>query len=460
MSLYELDPQSLELLLELQLRDAQRLRKGKHRQGEAMPDAELALELYQAELESLACFVSDRNMCRSIARAVELDADTIRIHAEVEQQAAQDRAHALGRHSKHTRSHAPPESASLAAEIIDDECLSKLKALYVDEYASFGPAAESSSWAAKRAKAPTAAALRPSQLRSCTACCAGDVPFFDVARCPCSHEYCRVCIASLFRASISDESLFPPRCCGQPIPLDSVKTFLPTRFVGEFRAKELEYGTPNRTYCHRSTCSTFVPPQFICGDTATCPRCRSETCVMCKGASHDDDCPEDVATQDILRIGAENGWQRCHACRRMVELNTGCNHISEHASTHTYALRCFPANMTTTACLCGAQFCYVCGAPWKNCACAQWDEERLLERANVIVDRDAHGRELGAARRAGLVDRERRNLVNHHQCVHDTWRSRMGRYRCDDCRQVMTEFIYECGRCRVLACRRCRYNRL
>lgn len=319
MSGYELDPKSLDLVLQLQLQDVQGLLKGKFREGDA-PDAELAMEMYKSELESLARCVSDRTMSRSIAQAVELDGDTIRGHAEVEQQATHDREQALSWDTPGGVQSSPaPEVAAL-----DDEFLSKLKALYVDEYRS-SAMAESSSWASKRVNTPTAASS--SQYRSCTAC-GGDVPFFDVARCPCSHEYCRGCIAELFKASISDESLFPPRCCGQPIPLALNQVFLPSRLVGEFRAKELEYGTPNRTYCHQSTCSTFVPPQFIQGDTATCVRCQSKTCIMCKGPSHEDDCPEDVATQELLLVAAENGWQRCHSCHRMVELNTGCNHIS------------------------------------------------------------------------------------------------------------------------------------
>ncbi|RFU80820.1 ibr finger domain-containing [Trichoderma arundinaceum] len=43
-----------------------RLIKGKHKEDEAPPDAELAASLYKLELESLATFYSDRLLCRRI----------------------------------------------------------------------------------------------------------------------------------------------------------------------------------------------------------------------------------------------------------------------------------------------------------------------------------------------------------------------------------------------------------
>lgn len=251
------DSDTEALILELQLQDVDRLIKGKQREGDAS-DAELAAELYKAELEIMFCLVSDRAMSRSLARAVVLDGDIIAAHADVEQQAEQDREQALTWDTlgQTERQRQPPET-------IDDEMINKLVCLYMEDVHS--KAGESSSQAAKR----TGSANRQCRCEACHA----DFPFFDVLRCPCSHEYCRGCIAELFRASLSDESLFPPRCCRQPIPLGLNQVFLSPKLVGEYRAKSLEYETPNRTYCHVATCSTFVPPPFIHDGVATCVRC-------------------------------------------------------------------------------------------------------------------------------------------------------------------------------------------
>jgi hypothetical protein len=82
------------------------------------------------------------------------------------------------------------------------------------------PVAESSAWAASRK------AKDKPMLGHCVAC-GDEKDFFDVARVPCrnGHEYCRGCLAELFRLSMNDETLFPPRCCSEPIPLEHVRFF-------------------------------------------------------------------------------------------------------------------------------------------------------------------------------------------------------------------------------------------
>ncbi|KAK6451378.1 hypothetical protein FP744_10007629 [Trichoderma asperellum] len=91
---YEIDQESLDLIIQLQLEDAQSMIKGKYREGEA-PDFELALDLFNAELESLHAFIHDREMGRSLARAVVSDEDIIRELCNEEEQATRDRMLAL-----------------------------------------------------------------------------------------------------------------------------------------------------------------------------------------------------------------------------------------------------------------------------------------------------------------------------------------------------------------------------
>jgi hypothetical protein len=102
----------------------------------------------------------------------------------------------------------------------------------------------------------------------------------------------------------------------------------------------------------------------------------------------------------------------------------------------------------------------VCGERWKTCGCAQWDEANLLDRANAIVDRNAGGQPIANRQRANLVERERINLMENHECEHASWRSRGGSHRCEECYDVLPNFIYECRQCSIMACRRCRFNRL
>ncbi|KAG8420645.1 hypothetical protein J3459_010861 [Metarhizium acridum] len=399
---YPIDNASLDLILRLQLEDAEGLLRGKHAFGEE-PDVEFAAQLFKNDLEQLQTFISDNIMSRSIAQATLMDGDAIQASIDEEQQATYDREYATNFDSTNN----PPRTYS-SVPLIDDEMMGKLAVLFVGagDLPTHAAHAESSSQGAK------AGELRADyNTRHCTGC-EEDVSYIDAIRCPCSHDYCRTCIAGLFEAAISDDSLFPARCCRQAIPLGLNQIFIPAKLAGRYRAKELEHGTPNRTYCHNSPCSTFIPPQFIRGNRATCVKCYSSTCTSCKGPAHESDCPPDVATLHVLRMANDRGWQRCSSCRILVELSTGCNHIT---------------------CRCGAQFCYVCGERWKTCACEQWHENRLLDRATAVVDRDA-GHGLDDAERAVRMEQEQQNLRDNHECRHETWRHREGSFQCEECR--------------------------
>ena len=223
----------------------------------------------------------------------------------------------------------------------DKEMLRKVAAIYMSEPADESGAsvlldfdcdadsesekskAESSAWGASRKTKD-----KP-MLGNCVAC-GDEKDFFEVARVPCKneHEYCRDCLAELFRLSMTDETLFPPRCCSEPIPLNRVRFFLPPELAKEFASKFDELNTKNRTYCHDRSCQTFVPVNAIENDIATCPNCERITCTMCKEPSHSGDCPEDTALQQLVDTADANQWQRGYQCNKFVELSHGCNHIT------------------------------------------------------------------------------------------------------------------------------------
>lgn len=106
-------------------------------------------------------------------------------------------------------------------------------------------------------------------------------------------------------------------------------------------------------------------------------------------------------------------------------------------------------------CPCGAQFCYACGLSWKTCPCPQWSEERLFARATqVVARRPAHANP--QAQFATAVQ----NLRDRHDCNHLLWLYVRGRHQCEECRQTLPTYIFECRQCNIQACNRCRRNRL
>ncbi|UKZ76365.1 hypothetical protein TrVFT333_004067 [Trichoderma virens FT-333] len=268
---HEIDQESLDLIIELQLQDAQSLIKGKYRDGDA-PDFEFALECFNAELQALHTLLHDQAMTRSMARAVVSDADIIRELVNQEEQAVRDRQLALNGFGSDdiprddfpqgdfTRDDFPQNGESSGT--MSDEMTNKLIVLYNggDEPS---PVAESS-----RMGRQSRALTRTSKRRRCIVC-NDEFPFVETLRCPCSHDYCRTCLTNYVKKAIDDESVFPPRCCGQPIPLSGVnQIFISPEILGKYRAKELEYNSAKRVYCHVPSCSKFVPTQFIQDEVA------------------------------------------------------------------------------------------------------------------------------------------------------------------------------------------------
>ncbi|KAI0145151.1 hypothetical protein GGR57DRAFT_517360 [Xylariaceae sp. FL1272] len=477
---------------ELLVEDAQNAignSKGKQAEG-MLSDEDLALQLFTEELDRASLYASDRRMTRSIQSAVRADQPAL-VQLELEERiAANDRemVAALSAGREEDDAEGPVNHGPSAAEI---EIWEKLDALYItgihdypidddnsdivetgDSDADVENQPETSSWAATRKS------KGPSQRRKCLACC-NTKHFTDLARAPCGHEYCRDCLQRLFRDAMTDESLFPPRCCRQSIPVETNRLFLPAGLVHQFKAKSVEFSTPNRTYCHRPTCSTFIPLQNIDNGVALCGSCGERSCSTCKGAAHEGDCPFDQELHRVLQIARQERWQRCPKCYTMIQLEIGCFHMT---------------------CKCHAQFCYLCGTPWKNCECAHWDEHRLFARAEEIYDRD-HGADdehevnddlgivnneradilFGEAHDEGTevvpvdvipaaprrttareegIDRIMQNLLANHECEHERWKGRCGPRQCEECGDVMPIFIYECRQCNIMACRRCRYHRL
>lgn len=316
MAAHGLDQEDRRLALQLQIEDLESLKqnqKRKQKEGD-FADDEAALDLYKQELEASMAFDQDRALCCSIAQAVRSDGDLVQSFV------AEDNSARQGPLNRGSTTSVPSIDG---ADSLDAGLLRRLEALNFLPDQTADSAGESSAQGADGDSVPD----KDVESRPCTVC-EDYRAASDLASCPCSHEYCHGCLSRLFDLATVDESLFPPRCCQQPILVDDHLEVLGPALVGKFKAKALELSTPNRTYCHRPECSTFIPPQYIQDGVATCVRCSGETCISCKGARHARDCPQDKATQDVLRLAKENGWQSCYSCHRLVELGIGCNHMS------------------------------------------------------------------------------------------------------------------------------------
>uniref|UniRef100_A0A0D2YBR8 IBR domain-containing protein n=1 Tax=Fusarium oxysporum (strain Fo5176) TaxID=660025 RepID=A0A0D2YBR8_FUSOF len=157
--------------------------------------------------------------------------------------------------------------------------------------------------------------------------CSDEFPIDMIFEAPCSHAMCQPCLIRSIRTAIKDESLFPPKCCGQAIPVDTTNTFIPEELLTECDNKREEYETTNRTYCSDKACSEFIPLRTIEAGIARCTRCETRTCLNCLSEAHEGTCTDDPESQRVIRLAEKHGWRRCEQCKNMVELTHGCFHI-------------------------------------------------------------------------------------------------------------------------------------
>ena len=307
---------------------------------------------------------------------------------------------------------------------------------------------------------------------NCTIC-DGSYRYLEAFNTPCDHYYCRGCFEALVEAFTRDESLFPLRCCQDPIPVAQVLPALPSKLRALFEQKHAEFSifSKDRLYCSNPNCSTFLGSSqgrlSLVG--IECLHCHVSTCPQCKESAHPgEECGVSASNEALQALAKTQGWQTCPGCSAVVELNLGCYHMT---------------------CRCRTHFCYLCAARWKTCDCVQWDEARLIVAAQEGVENEV-GQAAAArmARTAPAVFAERVEqraaiLRDNHHCERHTWRYRPGGGACGECHFRLPSYLlvrmlrcrhfwlmwltwhsfskYQiCTQCSFLACVRCSRNRL
>ncbi|OCT47908.1 hypothetical protein CLCR_03278 [Cladophialophora carrionii] len=153
----------------------------------------------------------------------------------------------------------------------------------------------------------------------CTSCFE-DTAKDDTSKLPCTHSYCRQCLATLITTALENEASFPPKCCLTAIPPSTIMSVLDAKQRNSYREKAAEFSIPHQERWYRD-----YPPGMQ---------------------------------------GAPIAEQRYAASVVAWLTNPPRNALKILASK-----RC--RHMT---CKCGAQFCYTCGKKWRSCSCTETDE--------------------------------------------------------------------------------------
>lgn len=418
-----MDPDSAALVAELVLQDIQNIastHEGKSRYGAPPSDEEIA---FQVQADNARMILSDFRLAQSIDRALDSDAALI-----IAAHAAEDDyryATALEREEE------PPEQSEWQ-RLMENHALAnswvnsgRVQVALLTGSTRIG--------ATVRAHEPETGAMvfgpvgagSSQGLRTACIICADRIYINVSVRAPCQHYYCHDCIRDLIRACTTDESLYPPRCCNQPFEERVFFPILSLQLRTTFQSKSREFNTLalHRVYCPTPTCSIFLGSSENSHGRIYCSSCYILVCTRCKQRAHPGPhCPEDTATIAVRELAEAQQWQTCPGCRDVIELNTGCFHMT---------------------CRCRTQFCYLCAELWKNCACPQWDEDRLVEVAHRRVA-DEMGEQAQAVRPFVFmrnVQQRVEELRNNHDCDGHWWHRRNGGAICEECNDYLPQFI-------------------
>lgn len=167
----------------------------------------------------------------------------------------------------------------------------------------------------------------------CTSCF-DDIPNKEAIGVPCRHRYCAPCFSQLIATALQNEDHFPPKCCLQEIPRRVLRKHLKAKELASFDDKALEYAVAvgSRYYCARPDCAKWIDTTKARSQNGAldCLHCSYSMCTTCRGPVHpaDQDCPQDIGLNSILEQAERAGWRRCYNCRALVELYSGCRHIT------------------------------------------------------------------------------------------------------------------------------------
>ncbi|CZT23738.1 uncharacterized protein RCC_09452 [Ramularia collo-cygni] len=297
-------------------------KKGKYSPSN-IPDPEVAYDDFRTYLQLRLQSLQDFKLARSIAHAVSADAPIIAELIEAERVAHQDRQLAFRMSNEEPDLEAPPPYTEIGDEAaILDDSITRL-GLQDEEPVDAGP----SGYVRGQVETLEKLASKSFQCSACTE----HFRLTETSELPCGDRYCGDCLKDFIMRPVRehDFTLLPARCCRLPVPQGVVATVLNEQEYQAYQSTEEEAATRDKTYCSSAECGQFVSPKYIVADTATCPRCRVGTCIICKNTGHEGDCPADPALQATLALGNEHNWQRCFSCRAMVAIEWGCNHMRQ-----------------------------------------------------------------------------------------------------------------------------------
>lgn len=196
----------------------------------------------------------------------------------------------------------------------------------------------------------------------------------------CQHRYCFSCMKQHVEVKLLHGTM--PKCphegCNIGLDVENCTKFLTPKLIEMMTQRKKENSIPvtEKVYCPNPKCSALMSKSEVLeyaksfgaerSAARKCTKCNGLFCIDCKVPWHSNmTCwdykkknPEDLKLKSLAN---RNLWRQCVKCNHMIELAEGCYHMT---------------------CRCGYEFCYTCGAEWKDkkatCSCPLWDEANII----------------------------------------------------------------------------------
>ncbi|KAF8253174.1 hypothetical protein K440DRAFT_627429 [Wilcoxina mikolae CBS 423.85] len=320
-------------------------------------DWDLAKSLLESDLQQQLQIWEDHVLAASMYRAAALDGELIEQEVSREIQVQADHALAeqidQGREIIEDNPPGPPQKRQRTAARLDPA----VEAIYNGYVSDITPvlwkdrgAGEGTSQDSEGLKKKN-----PRRIVDCDVCTEAKDDF-EMVSLGCGHNFCLDCLRLNFTLAIDTQNLDILRCC-QPIQVFYAADVLSEDELAEFH-RLLARNHPGRKIQCSGGCGTILLPAWMQHDFGLCMTCNHQTCLICGKASHTGECPNDSDTQSLFDVAETEKWQRCFQCGTVVQLQTGCYHIT---------------------CRCRGEFCYICGVKWKTCTCPTFEEQALID---------------------------------------------------------------------------------
>ncbi|XP_058203296.1 E3 ubiquitin-protein ligase RSL1-like [Rhododendron vialii] len=198
----------------------------------------------------------------------------------------------------------------------------------------------------------------------------------------CLHRYCFSCMKQHVEVKLLNGML--PKCphegCNSELKIETSRKFLTPKLI-EIMSQRLEEASipvTEKIYCPYPDCSALMSKSEVLEyskrtlfgterlGVRKCSKCEKLFCINCKVPWHSNTSCLDYKSRNpyppaadakLKTLADENLWRQCVKCNHMIELESGCYHMT---------------------CRCGYEFCYTCGSEWKNkkatCSCPLFDD--------------------------------------------------------------------------------------